>query len=263
MEEGGGEVKTIVFSGESDKKTSAYFKKQLAHKSHTNFFYGGKKTTSKRLQEDHYQKPEKTITDLLQTREAILEKLENYEEIDPKHMELIPKNALISYITFDPEKNMELYRTGGYLRKVAKEYIVLAGKGNKTFSVQRYIYRDRNKSELLYVTRFFGKREKKEQKMVVGGGEEVPKSSKKQQEILEAKSREIEELRARLAILEKDHRTHPTSTKREDIRIQELFDDVSSVRSHKSMESNKSVVSNKSSVSHTSNLSHKSSVSKK
>jgi hypothetical protein len=263
-EQGGGEVKTIVFSGDSDKKTSAYFKKRLEQKKTPYFSYGGKKIDTKRLNQDEYKKPTKTITDLLQTREAILEKLANYDEIDSKDMELLPKNTLISYITFDPEKSIELYRSGGYLRKVAKEYIVLAGKGNKTFSVQRYIYNDRSKSELLYVTRFFGKRNgtKEEKVMIDGGSKEVEKSGslvKKQQEILEAKNREIEELRAKLASYQKGGKEY-ISHEKPSIPMNALFisDDEKSTHSRSSQKSHGSHTSHKSNVSHKSSVSLKS-----
>lgn len=199
------EVKTIVFSGGSDAKTSAYFKKRMEHKKITYTAKG-----ARRLTNDGYKKPERTITDMIQTQEAIAEKLRGYEEIDNKDMDLLRKGVKISYITFDPEKSMELYRSGGILKKVAPDYIVLAGKGGKTFSVQRRIYADRSQSDLLYTTRFFGKvNEKNESKssssfrVQLEEEDEKPITSGKQSEILNAKSREIEELKAKLESLKK------------------------------------------------------------
>lgn len=200
------EVKTIVFSGGSDAKTSAYFKKRMEHKKITYTAKG-----ARRLTNDGYKKPERTITDMIQTQEAIAEKLRGYEEIDNKDMDLLRKGVKISYITFDPEKSMELYRSGGILKKVAPDYIVLAGKGGKTFSVQRRIYADRSQSDLLYTTRFFGKvNEKRESKsssssfrIQLEEEDEKPITSGKQSEILDAKSREIEELKAKLESLKK------------------------------------------------------------
>ena len=150
-------IKVINFEG-SEKKTSNHFKKILSTSNINTLHYGNsknKQSNTIRLNNDDYSKPTKTITDLIQTREAIDEKLRNYTEVDNNELELLPKNVHISYITYNIDKNMELFRMGGYLRKVAKDYIVLAGKGNKTFSVQRKIY---GNGQLLYVTRFFAKK---------------------------------------------------------------------------------------------------------
>jgi hypothetical protein len=268
------EIKVIQFAN-ADNKTSSYFKKRLSQNGHNTFFYN-KKTTqpSIRLNDDHYKKPEKTITELMQTQEVIAEKLSNYEEIENKDLELIPKNSLLSYITFDPERSMELYRTGGYLRKVAKDYIVLAGKGGKTFSVQKYIYNNKDKNQLLYVTRFFGKKKgEKSKRTIMNGGanddeesirtqvkseyeESLKKSSsfmKKQQEILEIKSKEIAELKARLAELDKHKVKNPGNEalkaihKKEAQKIDLHKDDDKSVISNKSVTSQKSNISTNSS----------------
>lgn len=272
----------------SDKKTSQHFKKILAQRGFNTFHYGSTKnkpSNTIRLNDDNYSKPTKTITDLIQTRDAIDEKLRNYTEVDNNELELLPKNVHISYITYNVEKNMELFRMGGYLRKVAKDYIVLAGKGNKTFSVQRKIYGNRDKTQLLYVTRFFAKKKDSTSysKLSVGGSQENTRESikkeyeealtkstsfmKKQQEILEAKQREIAELRARLDEEEKKRNKKDelapikSIALRENSRIYASDTDSDNISVYSS-KSNKSNISNKSSLSNKSSKSSKSTISK-
>ncbi len=262
----------VIHLENSDKKTSQHFKKILTQRNLKSFHYGDAKNAQSntiRLNEDDYSKPTKTITDLIQTREAIDEKLRNYTEIDNNELELLPKNVHISYITYNVDKNMELFRMGGYLRKVAKDYIVLAGKGNKTFSVQRKIYGNREKTQLLYVTRFFAKKKDNTSysKLAVGGSstrEEIKKEYeetltkstsfiKKQQEILEAKQREIAELRARLEEEKNKNKKKDELTPIKSIVVRENLKNDNHIDSD-----SESVFSNKSSKS---NLSHKSSKS--
>lgn len=259
----------VIHLEASDKKTSQQFKKILAQRNFNSFHYGSTKnkpSNTIRLNDDDYSKPTKTITDLIQTRDAIDEKLRNYTEVNNNELELLPKNVHISYITYNVEQNMELFRMGGYLRKVAKDYIVLAGKGNKTFSVQRKIYGNREKTQLLYVTRFFAKKKDSTSysKLSVGGShresikkeyeEALTKSTsfmKKQQEILEAKQREIEELKARLEEEEKKHNKKDELAPIKSIALREnskiyASDTDSDNISIYSSKSNKSIVSNKS-----------------
>ncbi len=268
----------VIHLESTDKKTSQHFKKILAQRGFNSFHYGihkNKPSNTIRLNEDDYSKPTKTITDLIQTREAIDEKLRNYTEVDNNELELLPKNVHICYITYNVEQNMELFRMGGYLRKVAKDYIVLAGKGNKTFSVQRKIY-NKDKSQLLYVTRFFAKKKDSTSysKLTVNGTqnnreaikkeyeETLTKSTsfiKKQQEILEAKQREIAELRARLEEEKNKSKKKDELAPIKAIVIREnskvynhIDSDSESIFSNKSSKSNvssKSVVSNNSSKS--------------
>ena len=274
-------IKVINFEG-GQKKTSNHFKKILSQRGFNTFHYSNSKnkpSNTIRLNNDDYSKPTKTITDLIQTREAIDEKLHNYTEVDNNEIELLPKNVHISYITYNIEKNMELFRMGGYLRKVAKDYIVLAGKGNKTFSVQRKIYEN---GQLLYVTRFFAKK-KDSTSLSVGGSRELIKKEyeealtkstsfmKKQHEILETKQLEIAELRARLEEeknkSKKKDELAPIKAiiQRENYKAYTSDNDVDSlsVKSNKSTTSNKSIISNKSSKSVVSNNSSKSNHSSK
>ena len=98
-----------------------------------------------------YERPPKTITECLQTRNKIEEQLSNYEEIETSDIENIQYLTLIKYISYDIKKKKELFRLGGKLIKIYSEYIVLKGKCN--FSVQRYTY-DENRN-VVHTTRFF------------------------------------------------------------------------------------------------------------
>jgi hypothetical protein len=163
-----------------------------------------------------------TKTELMQTREEIERRLRGFVEVNPEEVDALPKNAFVSYITFDVQKNKELYRPGGFLRKVHADYVVLMGKGSAIFSVQRKVWQDpKTKEALVYMTRFFKRVPKgegveagAEGTRMVGGGagerdelmleeaEEKNMLLRKQQEILAEKEREIEEMRKRLEALE-------------------------------------------------------------
>lgn len=155
-----------------------------------------------------------TKTDLMQTREEIERRLRGFVEVSPEEVDALPKNAFVSYITFDVQKNQELYRPGGFLRKTHADYVVLMGKGSAVFSVQRKVWQDpKTKEVLVYVTRFF-KRVPKDAgaerdsevptsaESTMRGGGATDSLLRKQQEILAEKEREIEEMRKRLEALE-------------------------------------------------------------
>jgi len=103
-----------------------------------------------------YIRPSETITETIQNKEDVEELLENFEEIESNEVEYLSFNSLVRYITYDKNKKKELFRFGGRLFKIDREYIVLIGKNNIRFSVQRYI-RDVN-NEIIYNTRFFKKK---------------------------------------------------------------------------------------------------------
>ncbi len=268
----------------TDNKTKKYFN----NKNH--FYNKKKKETEKKggrlTYEDSDKKPNVTITDLMQSREILEERLADYDEIDHKDLINVPKRSLLSYITYCPEKQKEMYRTGGYLRVIHNDYVVLANFSGKTFSVQRYIYGDpKNKKDLYYITRFFLKR-----KNMNGGGEEIkvemldengkklnPELALKQQEILNSKKKEIEELKLELEkqktreknksdygnkALKELSKTLPIKNNSDDISIKSSVSQKSSTSSISNKSENSSV-SQKSSTSSISNKTEKSSVSNK
>ena len=55
------------------------------------------------------------------------------------------------YITYNTVQNKYLFRYGGLVRKIHDDYIVLAGKNNKTFTVQRY----NKKNDTMEPTKFY------------------------------------------------------------------------------------------------------------
>ncbi len=96
-------------------------------------------------------------------RGMVAKMLEDYEEVlTEADLREIPTGTRLKYITYDPEKRMELFRQGGYLRSVKPHCVVLAGLYknvyNKRYRVNRQVYDPRNKAVLLYNTRFFVKR---------------------------------------------------------------------------------------------------------
>ena len=116
---------------------------------------------TKRLSQDStYQRPEKTITELIQNKADIEEQLKDFEEISNEDLNFININTQLKYISYDKKSKKELFRFGGLLVKVNKDYILLAGKDGLRFSVQRYTKNDKN--EILHTTRFL--KELKKQK---------------------------------------------------------------------------------------------------
>lgn len=113
----------------------------------------------KKLSNDKtYIRPRQTITDTIQNEEDIEELLKDFEEVDQNVIEYMSLNTLVRYISYDKKTKRELFRFGGLIFKIDREYIVLTGKNGFKFSVQRYVRNDRN--EIIYNTRFFKKKKK-------------------------------------------------------------------------------------------------------
>ena len=150
-----------------------------------------------RLSNDSYDKPKKTITDTLQTTSAIKEKLYNYEEVSTDKIQDIPIGSHIRYISYDVYNKQELFRTGGIIKMIRSEYLVLSGKNNKTFSVQRYIRDPKSKSTILYTTKIFKKLKesaklKKDLELVV---DKSDKMLQKQNEVILKQNKELLKLK--------------------------------------------------------------------
>lgn len=148
-----------------------------------------------KLNSNDYERPRKTITDKYQDEELMNEKLKDYEEIDPEEFDYTPLKSHLRYIIYDPKKKSELFRFGGILTRMQKEYVILSGKNNKTFSVQRYIY-DKNGNKI-YTTRFFKKKRKKDilEEALENTVEKSKEILQKQNNIIQQQQKEIEELR--------------------------------------------------------------------
>jgi hypothetical protein len=144
-----------------------------------------------RLSNSEYERPEKTLTELIQNKADIEKQLENFEEIDNEDLCYVNLNTQLKYLSFDVKKKRELFRFGGLLVKVNKEYVVLAGKEGKTFSVQRYT--KNTNGQIVHTTRFF-KKIKEADILKVKYEEEMSKVSEilhKQNEIIKKQKEEL------------------------------------------------------------------------
>jgi hypothetical protein len=152
-------------------------------------------------QDDKYIRPEKTITESIQNKKDIEEKLKDFEEISDEDLNFININTLLRYISYDKKNKKELFRFGGLLVKVNKDYIILSGKEGLRFSVQRYTRNDNN--DIIHTTRFFKKI--KESEILKSQIDEImDKSTEKitqQNEIIEKQKREIMAMKKKLSKL--------------------------------------------------------------
>jgi hypothetical protein len=149
---------------------------------------------SNRLNDDtEYIRPKKTITELVQNRKDILEILKDHEEVVGDDLDELPHNSKLKYITYDDKEGKYLFRWGGSLRKVHEKYVVLAGRGNKTFTVQRF----KQKGGKLEETRFYKTVTKYDR--LLEEHEELKKQSElifdKQEHIIKTQNAEIARLR--------------------------------------------------------------------
>ena len=144
-----------------------------------------------RLTLDEYKRPTKTVTESVQDKESIQNYLKQYIEVPEEDLPYINQDTHLRYISWDKTNKCELFRFGGLLVKINKEYVLLAGKGGKTFSAQRYTYDDNKKK--IHTTRFFQKL--KEEELLKEELDETIETSKeiidKQNEIIEKQKKEI------------------------------------------------------------------------
>lgn len=150
--------------------------------------------TSRLNKEDGYIRPKKTLTESIQNQKSITEYLNNFEEIDNEDLVYVNLNTQLRYISYDKSKKCELFRFGGLLQKVDKEYVVLAGKEGKRFSVQRYT-KDNN-GKILHETRFF--RKIKNEELVKGELNDSIKVIDKQNDLINKQQKEIAALKKKL-----------------------------------------------------------------
>ena len=140
-----------------------------------------------------YKRPKTTITELVQNRKDIIEILEGHEEITGSELDDLPLNTRLKYITYNDNEGKYLFRWGGSLRKVHEKYVVLAGRANKTFTVQRF----NQKGGKIIETRFY-KTVTKYDKLLLEH-DELKKQSDiifdKQEHIIQTQNAEISRLR--------------------------------------------------------------------
>lgn len=150
--------------------------------------------SSRLNKEDGYVRPKKTLTDSSQNKESINQYLKNFEEIDNENLPYVNINTQLRYISYDKKNKCELFRFGGLLAKVDKDYVVLAGREGKRFSVQRYTKDNNGKN--LHETRFF-KKIKNEEIMKDELSESVS-AIEKQNDLIKKQKQEIAALKRRL-----------------------------------------------------------------
>ncbi len=138
-----------------------------------------------------FVRPKQTVTDLLQTKTNIEDQLKDFDEIQSDEIVYVPINSQLRYLSYDKKNKKELYRFGGLLRKVEKEYVILAGKEGMTFSVQRYTRND--KGDIIHKTRFF-KKKKPEEKIKEEMEEAVEISQKTIESLTKAFDKQKKEL---------------------------------------------------------------------
>ena len=152
---------------------------------------------TKRISQDNYQKPKKTITDLVQTHDSVQEILENYQEISNEELDNTPIGYSVKYIGYNKKTALEAFRFGGVIKKIDPNYIVLIGNNNVTFCVQKYT---RNKNnEIIHTTRFFIK--DKDIEKINESNQELIQNQQiidQQNEIIHKQKKEIEKLKRKL-----------------------------------------------------------------
>ncbi len=150
--------------------------------------------TSRLNKEDGYIRPKKTLTDTIQNQKNINQYLKNFEEIDNDDLVYTNLNTQLRYISYDIKNQCELFRFGGLLVKVDRDYIVLAGKEGKRFSVQRNT--KNNSGKIVHTTRFFKKI--KNEEVIKEELSDTVKIVDKQTDIINKQKQEIAALKKKL-----------------------------------------------------------------
>ncbi len=150
-----------------------------------------------------YVRPTKTATDLLQSKEELKKYLRDYEEVEEDDINFLPMGQLLRYIGYDKKNRREMFRYGGLLKKIGKEYLVLQGKNGMTFSCQRFTFDDQGNK--IHTTRFFKKMNpelvlKEEYEQVLDKTEEIVKN---QTSIIDKQKKELMALRKKIEDMEK------------------------------------------------------------
>jgi hypothetical protein len=94
-----------------------------------------------RLSKSSYDRPNKTLTDTLQSNSKMKEKLINYERVDD--IDDVPINTHVRYVTL--KDGSQRFCLGGFLTRKHSKYVVLSN-GKLSWSVQRYHWLGNDKS---------------------------------------------------------------------------------------------------------------------
>ena len=137
-----------------------------------------------RLNKTIYTRPNKTITDMLQSPEAYKEKLKGYTEV--KDIDYVSINTHVRYFTYDLPESKWKFRTGGLLKKKHQKYVILSN-GKYSWSVQREVAN--NQSGDIWETKFF---------KILSKSELAEIALERQQEEIEKLKSENENLRTQI-----------------------------------------------------------------
>lgn len=151
-----------------------------------------------------YVRPVKTTTDRMQNKEEIKKALTEFIEVPIEDVNFLPNGQLLRYISYDKQKRRELFRFGGILKKVEREYMILQGKNGMSFSVQRYT-KDEN-GNILHTTRFFKRLPKEEivREEYEDAIEQSEEVIQRQNDVIEKQKRELLALKKRMEELERN-----------------------------------------------------------
>ena len=155
----------------------------------------------KRLGSDsNYIRPEKTITELLQTKKEIESQLDGFEEITEKELTYLNINTQLKYISFNKQTKKEQFRFGGLLVSNKEDYAILAGKEGMRFSVQKKTLD--SIGNVLHITRFFRKIRATEllQSKLDDTIETSTSVIDKQQKVIEKQKKELADLKKKLGL---------------------------------------------------------------
>ena len=149
-------------------------------------------------QDSKYERPEITITESIQNKKNIEDQLQDFEEVSEDDLNFLNINTQLKYISYDKKNKKELFRFGGLLVKIAKDYLILRGKENLTFSVQRYTKNENN--EIIHNTRFF-KKIKETDRLKIELEDTILKATEKLQKqnyIIEKQKKELTALKKKI-----------------------------------------------------------------
>ncbi len=161
-----------------------------------------------------YKRPEITITESIQTKDDIEEQLKGFELINNDDLEYVTLHTPLKYITYDKTKKKEMFRFGGTLAKIEREYVVLAGKQGLRFSVQRYTKDDKGK--IIHTTKFYKKQTKfdtektKYENVIIKTHKLLDEQNSQlmdKEYQLKEQQKQIEELKKQCKLLKKSHKT--------------------------------------------------------
>lgn len=151
----------------------------------------------KKLGTDNYIRPMVTLTESIQNKEGIQQYLKDYDEVKREDVAYLQMNTHVRYISWDKRNNCELFRLGGFIKKIEKDYLVLAGKGSRLFSVQTKTYDNNN--NVIHITRFFKRKDTEE--LI---NEKVQESIDISKQIIEEQAEMIEKLKKENSKLKKE-----------------------------------------------------------